>query len=485
MAKYLDETGLSHFWGNIKAKSVRAFETAADMQVATDLAVGMVAHTNGFHASGDGGAAYYTIGTSGTANGMDVLALQGGLFATLVVTEPYITPEMFGAYGDGTHDDTTAIQAAVTSGKNVSFGKQKTYKITSDITFHTSIDLNYSTLNLVGASLIVDDGLSLQNHYGFGITVSNGYMVGDNTNTLFNIEHSTKTSIINVSFKNFQRGIYVGTGYEHNIEDCRFIGNSSVQCTAIEKNDGDGFIRNVTGVDCHKGVVIVRGKHYISNIHFWINTKSLISGSVMITYTGAGQSNLTVEYAYFDSYETGIYKSGLSTLFLNNSNIVMATGLLSGDYYLFEFGDTNQNFLVSVNNLALPWSNEANFKISGTQKAMFHINYGKMSYAMRNAVKDYFTSQISWLNGITAASMSFDITPNTIELKGRLTIPSDFDNTKKALSFVGAYFPVQIVPIKGSGSEYAITSGYDLFIQNCTGKTVDLNASLSYLPQYT
>lgn len=88
---------------------VRAFDTVADMQAAVGLKAGMICHTNGFNAAGDGGAAYYTIGTTGTANGMDVLTLQGGLFATLIVNG-IVTPEMIGApfftYGqlDGTND---------------------------------------------------------------------------------------------------------------------------------------------------------------------------------------------------------------------------------------------------------------------------------------------------------------------------------------------------------------------------------------------
>lgn len=67
--------------------SVRAFDTVADMQAAADLENGMVCHTNGFHASGDGGAAYYKVSNTGTSNGMDVLALQNNLFATLVITD--------------------------------------------------------------------------------------------------------------------------------------------------------------------------------------------------------------------------------------------------------------------------------------------------------------------------------------------------------------------------------------------------------------
>lgn len=75
------------------------YETVADMQAAT-LEAGDICSTLGFHASGDGGAAFYKITATGTANGMDVLAC-GDLFANLVITESYVTPEMFGAAGDG------------------------------------------------------------------------------------------------------------------------------------------------------------------------------------------------------------------------------------------------------------------------------------------------------------------------------------------------------------------------------------------------
>ena len=44
----------------------------------------------------------------------------------------FITPEMFGAWGDGVHDDTAALQAALDTAKNVK--ANKTYKITSSLT---------------------------------------------------------------------------------------------------------------------------------------------------------------------------------------------------------------------------------------------------------------------------------------------------------------------------------------------------------------
>lgn len=125
MRPFLDELA-DAFEDAMPLEYARTFDTVADMQAATDLQAGMTCHTNGFHAAGDGGAAYYTIGTTGTANEMDVLALQGGLHATLVVTEPYVTPEQFGAYGDGTHDDSGYIQRAVSTKKQVRLSN-KTY----------------------------------------------------------------------------------------------------------------------------------------------------------------------------------------------------------------------------------------------------------------------------------------------------------------------------------------------------------------------
>lgn len=140
MPKYLDEPGLTRFYDNISDRPAYAFDTVADMQAATYLEDGMTCHTNGFHASGDGGAAYYTVGTSGTANGMDVLALQGGLYATLVYSSSHVNVKQIGAYGDGTHNDTDAIQRAfnLTSSYSVVFFPMGKYIVTSTITIPNS-----------------------------------------------------------------------------------------------------------------------------------------------------------------------------------------------------------------------------------------------------------------------------------------------------------------------------------------------------------
>lgn len=73
-----------------------SFDTVADMQASTDLEVGMTVHTNGFHEIDDGGAAYYDITDTGTANGMSVLELQNSLYAMLVYDSTSVSAAQLG-----------------------------------------------------------------------------------------------------------------------------------------------------------------------------------------------------------------------------------------------------------------------------------------------------------------------------------------------------------------------------------------------------
>ena len=92
----------------IQANVAWTFDTVADMKLSENLIAGSYAQTLGFHTLNDGGGGIYKISDSGTANEMNVIAIDS-LYATLVTTEA--NPLQFGAYGDNTHDDTTVLQA--------------------------------------------------------------------------------------------------------------------------------------------------------------------------------------------------------------------------------------------------------------------------------------------------------------------------------------------------------------------------------------
>lgn len=82
-------------------------DTVADMKADTNLKPGMYARTGGYYAVNDDGGAMYRI--ESTAPEIYHETLSNGLYAKLIASAA-ITPEMFGAYGDGTHDDTAKIQ---------------------------------------------------------------------------------------------------------------------------------------------------------------------------------------------------------------------------------------------------------------------------------------------------------------------------------------------------------------------------------------
>lgn len=70
-----------------------------------NLSVGDIFETNGFHTSGDGGAARYVVSDTGTANGMDIVQLAAGKLAIIKPIGDGLYPEQIGfKTGDNTYD---------------------------------------------------------------------------------------------------------------------------------------------------------------------------------------------------------------------------------------------------------------------------------------------------------------------------------------------------------------------------------------------
>lgn len=68
----------------------------------------------------------------------------------------YVTPEQFGAFGDAVHDDTSAIQAAINTGKTV-VGRSK-YLISRPLLLDDNVRRNY-VFDFSGASIISTDDI--------------------------------------------------------------------------------------------------------------------------------------------------------------------------------------------------------------------------------------------------------------------------------------------------------------------------------------
>lgn len=147
------------------------FDTVADMKAATNLVAGDYARTGGFYTVNDGGGALYHIVDDNTLveDGGSVHDLVNGLKA-VALFDGEVTPEMFGAYGDGEHDDTDAWNKAVSVKRDVK-AFEKTYLVgTIEVSDNINIDCGNASF-ITGANNLflftgsVNNTLSNESNY--------------------------------------------------------------------------------------------------------------------------------------------------------------------------------------------------------------------------------------------------------------------------------------------------------------------------------
>jgi hypothetical protein len=114
---------------------------------ALSAGTGATVRRRGFHVAGDGGAADYTLSSSPCSlnsgvgdNGVQVQAQGGGCWNISAASES-LSPLIWGAVGDGTTNDTAAVQAAIdgascTLGVPLVFDARHLYNITSSLTMN-------------------------------------------------------------------------------------------------------------------------------------------------------------------------------------------------------------------------------------------------------------------------------------------------------------------------------------------------------------
>ena len=167
------------------------FKTAAEL-IASPQTDYSLAYIEGYYEEGDGGANLYYV----TSDYNDVLGANFYLtltgtnrWAIPILTTPYVTPEMFGATGDGSTDDTAAIKTALHYDRELLLAKiyavtnrqADCIKIPSNrtITF-----LQGSALKAINANLASSSIISIEN--ASNVVVNYPHLIGDadeNTDT--------------------------------------------------------------------------------------------------------------------------------------------------------------------------------------------------------------------------------------------------------------------------------------------------------------
>ena len=241
----------------IQSTAVWCFDTISDLKNATNLTNGSFAKTLGYYSINDGGSAIYKISTTEPLNYYETL--NNGNYAELVIDNE-VSPEQFGAYGDGTHDDTTKLQYAINYGysKNVNIKGNKNYYISSTINM-----IEKDKINLYLNKIIIDSDISainLENTKYANIIINE--IINNNENRVgiaFNFSQNEGVypdtlvqgnNIVLHWIKNFNKGIYLivtedtrtnGIQYNHfefdYIEDCNY-------CIAFKNHNYHQWINN-------------------------------------------------------------------------------------------------------------------------------------------------------------------------------------------------------------------------------------------------
>lgn len=151
--------------------------------------------------------------------------------------DDYTTPEMYGAKGDGTTNDKTAIQNAVDNGGLILFSPGKHY-ITNDVVRlvgNTIIDLNGSTLECTNKHMFFNflgnSTATLYNGNG-NIIIRNGILVGGATS----FGHAKNVLLENLIFQNSHNDHFLEICACNNyvIRNCRFVGMEHLTTSVME-----------------------------------------------------------------------------------------------------------------------------------------------------------------------------------------------------------------------------------------------------------
>ena len=232
----------------LQTNAVWCFDTVADMKLATNFVNGSYARTLGFHSINDGGSSLYKIKTltNEVIDEMKYIALADNTLVAEFIYETTLNPHQFGAYGDGTHDDTLALNTAIASGYDVDLGSNgsgNTYLVTSPLLItsdnthinghkNTVIHADQSTfnglhvINITGQYValnqvsinISNQDQTINGFYidGFNCYLNNCSVTGTGNNCLY--VNKAEARVLFCKFRGFKIGAYIH-GYDFYGED--------------------------------------------------------------------------------------------------------------------------------------------------------------------------------------------------------------------------------------------------------------------------
>ena len=333
----------------------------------------------------------------------------------LYYEKEYVTPQMFGARGDGVNDDTLALQMCFNSGYNVII-PTGTYNVSSTLTINTAteykphiefksaiikatkplspiIKIGGGNTPVIGRPEICGNGIINMNYQNnsIGILIENvackinGIEVrraGDNCICLQNGTNNTSTGTL--------------------IENCILAGSdSALNCIGLLVNNFDCRYKSIRIAYCQTGIKTYSGTgDFYDDIHIWGHSYSDWSSEVFKKTIGINcLGNFNGGKIYIDSVYTSIITNGRN---FTCDTLICGSDTVYDDIPYFIIFKTNQYQFIGIDTLSL----------FGAKYLVIDGDYSKNQIG-RNRIKiniiseyDYIYTPLDFANGSSCNNLT-------------------------------------------------------------------------------
>lgn len=262
--KKLDEMASDGYFDDILSKYVTKyfslnFDTTQEA-LTYAFKVGQSVHTNGYYESGDGGAANFFVARTAPTSGIKTM---NGMYLVPSNANAVITPEIYGAKGDGVTDDSVPLQKAIDC--CFKYPSNFTFKATRYQNYGVSTPIDIDMSNVPNSDGVIDfNGAKItaiadkmQYVLSYKTTgTKNGSYIHHAKTTLTNvviecnhekahtglyIPYSAGTLFSNINVFGCRRGILLAGGFESTITHCFVRRNGDDDIVAKMDPNDDGL----------------------------------------------------------------------------------------------------------------------------------------------------------------------------------------------------------------------------------------------------
>lgn len=366
----LDEMAAEGYFEEILLNYVfltKTYKTHAEMIEDLTLTNGSIVQTLGYYEAGDEGGATYYIVEDQPASGY-YETLDNSLYAKIAFTST-VNVKQFGAYGDNTHDDTTAFINALSVGKKVLIPRS-TYLVDY---------VNFINGSIVdGCNSIINTAISSThiNAIGSNTTIKNLTINSTNNDREWNrIDMTDKSNIVvdNCTFSGFRQSTIGSSG--PNVWALYFRNTKNASFTNITFDD-NSFEDIIIEYDCE-------------NLQF--SNMNNLDGGVNLDIEPSTNSNLyniSFNNVIFNGFHaTDYYNTG------NNTNNITCTNCIIED---LAYHGSDVTFINCTIKSARGLHSDQNVLVGGPVKFIQSASFGK------NLIEDPYFNDVAKTTSITS-----------------------------------------------------------------------------------